>query len=117
MIVTIIFGALLFGYFMSLTQMTGAMLEWIEAAGLPPMTVLLMVVGIYLILGMFMDQFALIVRSEAHTSELQSLMRISYAVFCLQKTLPPSHHTYSAYPRAAPSARPARHHKHQKQPL
>src|SRR3546814_9643920 len=25
------------------------------------------------------------VRSEAHTSELQSLMRISYAVFCLQK--------------------------------
>src|SRR3546814_2010494 len=25
-------------------------------------------------------------RSEAHTSELQSLMRISYAVFCLKKT-------------------------------
>src|SRR3546814_1975395 len=25
------------------------------------------------------------VRSEEHTSELQSLMRISYAVFCLQK--------------------------------
>src|SRR3546814_14741640 len=25
------------------------------------------------------------VRSEAHTSELQSLMRISYAVFCLKK--------------------------------
>src|SRR3546814_9459739 len=27
----------------------------------------------------------LAVRSEAHTSELQSLMRISYAVFCLKK--------------------------------
>src|SRR3546814_7779672 len=27
-----------------------------------------------------------VIRSEAHTSELQSLMRISYAVFCLQKT-------------------------------
>src|SRR3546814_7527850 len=26
-----------------------------------------------------------VVRSEEHTSELQSLMRISYAVFCLQK--------------------------------
>src|SRR3546814_1632769 len=25
-------------------------------------------------------------RSEEHTSELQSLMRIAYAVFCLQKT-------------------------------
>src|SRR3546814_9989101 len=27
-------------------------------------------------------------RSEEHTSELQSLMRISYAVFCLKKTKP-----------------------------
>src|SRR3546814_7918091 len=27
----------------------------------------------------------LILRSEEHTSELQSLMRISYAVFCLKK--------------------------------
>src|SRR3546814_2006179 len=27
-------------------------------------------------------------RSEEHTSELQSLMRISYAVFCLQKKKP-----------------------------
>src|SRR3546814_10451586 len=28
------------------------------------------------------------VRSEEHTSELQSLMRISYAVFCLKKKKP-----------------------------
>src|SRR3546814_21113212 len=28
---------------------------------------------------------ALMLRSEEHTSELQSLMRISYAVFCLKK--------------------------------
>src|SRR3546814_2530964 len=28
-------------------------------------------------------------RSEEHTSELQSLMRISYAVFCLKKNKPP----------------------------
>src|SRR3546814_8879768 len=27
-------------------------------------------------------------RSEEHTSELQSLMRITYAVFCLKKTMP-----------------------------
>src|SRR3546814_9512493 len=40
----------------------------------------------------FMNEFdetpldpALVKRSEEHTSELQSLMRISYAVFCLQK--------------------------------
>src|SRR3546814_7145580 len=29
--------------------------------------------------------FAQVLRSEEHTSELQSLMRISYAVFCLKK--------------------------------
>src|SRR3546814_5797309 len=28
-----------------------------------------------------------LVRSEEHTSALQSLMRISYAVFCLKKTI------------------------------
>src|SRR3546814_9437226 len=31
------------------------------------------------------DAHAARFRSEEHTSELQSLMRISYAVFCLQK--------------------------------
>src|SRR3546814_5351432 len=31
------------------------------------------------------DPFATVERSEEHTSELQSLMRISYAVFCLNK--------------------------------
>src|SRR3546814_6528827 len=30
-------------------------------------------------------QFVAVRRSEEHTSELQSLMRISYAVFCLKK--------------------------------
>src|SRR3546814_2119697 len=31
------------------------------------------------------DELKLVYRSEEHTSELQSLMRISYAVFCLKK--------------------------------
>src|SRR3546814_5469665 len=31
------------------------------------------------------DPQLLVLRSEEHTSELQSLMRISYAVFCLKK--------------------------------
>src|SRR3546814_3014234 len=35
------------------------------------------------------------IRSEEHTSELQSLMRISYAVFCLKKK---PNHTYSIIP-------------------
>src|SRR3546814_6613451 len=32
-------------------------------------------------------------RSEEHTSELQSLMRISYAVFCLKKKIKKDIHT------------------------
>src|SRR3546814_5347642 len=32
-------------------------------------------------------------RSEEHTSELQSLMRISYAVFCLNKKTEKKHNT------------------------
>src|SRR3546814_6505378 len=38
-------------------------------------------------------------RSEEHTSELQSLMRISYAVFCLKKTTPSSPTTNTSYTR------------------
>src|SRR3546814_10693983 len=36
-------------------------------------------------------------RSEEHTSELQSLMRISYAVFCLKKKKAKTTTTYSKY--------------------
>src|SRR3546814_1284917 len=35
--------------------------------------------------GEHVVEVALATRSEEHTSELQSLMRISYAVFCLKK--------------------------------
>src|SRR3546814_8073143 len=50
-----------------------------------------------------MEETDLLKRSEEHTSELQSLMRLSYAVFCLQKktydtihyTLIPTVHTYT----------------------
>src|SRR3546814_560114 len=37
-------------------------------------------------------------RSEEHTSELQSLMRISYAVFCLKKTRITRTKTHTAQP-------------------
>src|SRR3546814_3200730 len=36
-------------------------------------------------------------RSEEHTSELQSLMRISYAVFCLKKKKQDTNYTTTAY--------------------
>src|SRR3546814_2833354 len=37
------------------------------------------------LLQFYRDGFRTAARSEEHTSELQSLMRISYAVFCLKK--------------------------------
>src|SRR3546814_7080412 len=36
-------------------------------------------------------------RSEEHTSELQSLMRISYAVFCLKKKTELNQYTHTKY--------------------
>src|SRR3546814_5261820 len=58
----------------------GAKHAWIGAVLVQPARTL---VG----LGVIEDRRAAD-RSEEHTSELQSLMRISYAVFCLQKTKP-----------------------------
>src|SRR3546814_10330049 len=39
----------------------------------------------FAIMARFHSHWAAVTRSEEHTSELQSLMRSSYAVFCLQK--------------------------------
>src|SRR3546814_3681161 len=36
-------------------------------------------------------------RSEEHTSELQSLMRSSYAVFCLKKKIKQKKHSYKSH--------------------
>src|SRR3546814_2973461 len=54
----------------------------------------------FLLMGWLIDRFgpkigyaiAISIRSEEHTSELQSLMRISYAVFCLKQK---KNHTYN----------------------
>src|SRR3546814_5665386 len=40
-------------------------------------------------------EVAAVVRSEEHTSELQSLMRNSYAVFCLKKQKKTKNYTYT----------------------
>src|SRR3546814_7083798 len=48
-------------------------------------------------------------RSEEHTSELQSLMRISYAVFCLKKK-----HTQTQATRRHQQSRYLRYNKHRR---
>src|SRR3546814_10845821 len=47
--------------------------------------------------GITADRITIDGRSEEHTSELQSLMRISYAVFCLKKKKHSLHRPRSHY--------------------
>lgn len=70
MIMTIIFSAHLFGYFISFARVTDTMLQWIAAADLAPTAVMLLVVLLYLILGMFMDQAAIIILTAPITTPL-----------------------------------------------
>ncbi len=72
MIVTIIFGAHLFGYFISFSQVTQAALGWIAESGLSPAAVMLMVVFVYLLLGMVMDQAAIIILTAPITFSLMT---------------------------------------------
>src|SRR3546814_3063275 len=50
-------------------------------------------------------------RSEEHTSELQSLMRISYAVFCLKKKNNTNTHDITTRSRHTPTPRSNNEHK------
>lgn len=61
LIMTIIFSAHIVGYFITFTRITDTLLAWIAASGMTPTMVMLLVVGIYLVLGMFMDQAAIII--------------------------------------------------------
>src|SRR3546814_12156158 len=58
-----------------------ALLIFPVSALVPAMTTSWMAIGLVFAASGFVN----VVRSEEHTSELQSLMRISYAVFCLKK--------------------------------
>src|SRR3546814_1744566 len=46
---------------------------------------ILLALSLIAVLGQSRHSIVIALRSEEHTSELQSLMRISYAVFCLKK--------------------------------
>ncbi len=61
MIMFIIIAAHIFGYFISFTKITDALLTWIAESGMTPFQAVLVVVLIYLILGMFMDQAAVLI--------------------------------------------------------
>jgi len=61
MIAFIILGAHIFGYFFTLTQTTTAIANWIGGLDVSSYMILLVILVIYLILGCFLDQIAILI--------------------------------------------------------
>jgi len=60
MIFTIIIGAMIFGYFLTLTQTTQNFISFLGKLALPPWLIMFFLVLLYLFLGCIMDQVAII---------------------------------------------------------
>src|SRR5690606_20315513 len=55
MILTIVIGAMIFGYYLTATQLTQGVVEWVQNTGVSKWVVLAIVLLLYILLGMFMD--------------------------------------------------------------
>ena len=60
MMLLIVVGALIFGYFLTITRATPELVDMIGRSNLQPWMVMTLVVVLYLILGMLMDQIAIL---------------------------------------------------------
>src|SRR3546814_7294399 len=99
----LIIAASLYTRMLALSGVPQYLVGEIAGAGLGPYGFLACYILLVVIMGCFIDSSSILlivlplmlpiasgfamnlIRSEEHTSELQSLMRISYAVFCLKK--------------------------------
>lgn len=63
MIFLILIGAILFSGFLSLSGTPGLLGEWITGLNLSPLGTILVIIGIYIILGAFLDTMAMIILS------------------------------------------------------
>ena len=61
MILLIILGAHIFGYFFTLTQTTQKMVAWVGAMDVQPWVIMSVILLIYLVLGTFLDQIAILI--------------------------------------------------------
>lgn len=61
MILFIILGAHVFGYFIAITRVTNELTEWVAALPLSPLTIMTLILIGYVILGFFMDQIAILI--------------------------------------------------------
>lgn len=60
MIFMIIIGAMIFGYFITVTQLTQSILQYVISLPFSPYVIMSIIVIIYLLLGTFMDQLAVL---------------------------------------------------------
>ena len=61
MIAMILFGASIFGYFFTLTQVTQNLVAFVGGLHVPPWVILTIILFGYIVLGSFMDQIAILV--------------------------------------------------------
>lgn len=61
MIAFIIIGALVFGYFLTLTQTTQSLIGYLTNSDIPSWVILLVILLMYLVLGCFMDMVAMLI--------------------------------------------------------
>ena len=60
MIMLIVMGALVFGYFLTITRTPQLIIEWIQRSGMTPWTVMSLILLIYFVLGCLMDELAIL---------------------------------------------------------
>lgn len=70
MIMMIVTGAMIFGYFMAYVGLTQSVIDALAQSALTPWAILLSVFAVYLVLGMFLDQFAILVLTVPLTHAL-----------------------------------------------
>lgn len=61
MIILIILGAHIFGYFFTLTQTTQQMVAWVGSMDVKPWVIMSVILLIYIVLGTFLDQIAILI--------------------------------------------------------
>ena len=61
MIAFIVLGAMIFGYFLTLTNATQNLISYVMASGLPGWVVIVLLLFMYLVMGCFMDMIAMLI--------------------------------------------------------
>lgn len=61
MIFAIIIGAMIFSYFLAIAQIPQTLVTWVGELPLPPWAIMLVIIAIYIVLGFFIDQIAIII--------------------------------------------------------